>query len=151
VNSLFSSREFKITVQINTRINLNDKQNSGHDGPRPFFSASPAGVLAFQPSDNRHQNVRRVKWIISWTAQIRSKIEPGAGVGWNRERNFMAPQQTKEAENSETVVETAEPQAAHEDIALLAYTLWQQRGCPDQSSEEDWFAAEKELAAMAAR
>jgi hypothetical protein len=32
-----------------------------------------------------------------------------------------------------------------EDIARLAYTLWQQRGCPNGSAEFDWFAAEEKL------
>ena len=30
-------------------------------------------------------------------------------------------------------------------IEQLAYSLWQQRGCPDGSSDEDWFRAEREL------
>jgi Protein of unknown function (DUF2934) len=33
----------------------------------------------------------------------------------------------------------------HEEIAKLAYTLWQQRGCPDGSAEFDWFLAEEKL------
>jgi hypothetical protein len=32
-----------------------------------------------------------------------------------------------------------------EEIARLAYTLWQQRGCPIGSAEFDWFAAEEKL------
>jgi len=35
----------------------------------------------------------------------------------------------------------------HADIAALAHTLWQARGCPDGSSEEDWFQAAHELRA----
>ena len=35
----------------------------------------------------------------------------------------------------------------HEDIAALAYTLWQGRGGPDGSPEEDWFHAAQELRA----
>jgi len=31
-----------------------------------------------------------------------------------------------------------------EKIAQLAYDLWQARGCPHGSPEEDWFAAEQE-------
>ena len=31
------------------------------------------------------------------------------------------------------------------DVARLAYALWEQRGCPEGSSEEDWFRAEQEL------
>lgn len=37
------------------------------------------------------------------------------------------------------------PGPTHEEIVSLAYVLWQQRGCPEGSSEEDWFRAEQEL------
>jgi hypothetical protein len=30
-----------------------------------------------------------------------------------------------------------------QDIANLAYSLWQQRGCPEGSPEQDWLEAEK--------
>ena len=33
----------------------------------------------------------------------------------------------------------------HEDIANLARELWQARGCPDGSPQEDWFHAVEEL------
>lgn len=32
-----------------------------------------------------------------------------------------------------------------EEVARLAYTYWQTRGCPDGSPEEDWFRAEQDL------
>lgn len=35
----------------------------------------------------------------------------------------------------------------HEITTKLAYQLWEQRGRPFGSSEVDWFAAEKDLAA----
>jgi hypothetical protein len=35
----------------------------------------------------------------------------------------------------------------HEDISVLAHALWQARGCPDGSPEEDWFLAAQELRA----
>ena len=35
----------------------------------------------------------------------------------------------------------------HEDIARLAYQLWEERGHPVGSSEIDWFRAEQELQA----
>ena len=31
----------------------------------------------------------------------------------------------------------------HERIAQLAYSYWQERGCPQGSPEEDWFRAEQ--------
>ena len=34
---------------------------------------------------------------------------------------------------------------AHEDIARLAYALWEARGCRGGSSEEDWLRAEQQL------
>jgi Protein of unknown function (DUF2934) len=33
------------------------------------------------------------------------------------------------------------------DIATLAYRLWQERGCPIGSPEEDWYRAEERLTA----
>ena len=42
---------------------------------------------------------------------------------------------------------TAAPEPDH--VAELAYTLWESRGCPIGSPEEDWFKAEQELASTA--
>lgn len=36
-------------------------------------------------------------------------------------------------------------------ISELAYVLWQERGCPHGSAEEDWFRAEAILSERAAR
>ena len=33
----------------------------------------------------------------------------------------------------------------HEELARLAYSYWQDRGCPIGSPEEDWYRAENEL------
>jgi Protein of unknown function (DUF2934) len=33
------------------------------------------------------------------------------------------------------------------DVARLAYSLWEKRGCPDGCPEMDWFQAEQELRA----
>ena len=44
-------------------------------------------------------------------------------------------------------VETAVTTGSNE-IAVLAYKLWMDRGCPVGSPEEDWFRAERELSAM---
>jgi hypothetical protein len=33
----------------------------------------------------------------------------------------------------------------HDEIARLAYDLWQARGCPHGSADIDWLQAEKEL------
>ena len=39
----------------------------------------------------------------------------------------------------------------HNDIAARALELWQARGCPEGSPEEDWFEAVKELRSRAMR
>ncbi|MBV8811714.1 MAG: DUF2934 domain-containing protein [Acidobacteriaceae bacterium] len=36
-----------------------------------------------------------------------------------------------------------------ENIAQLAYSLWQQRGCPEGESEKDWFEAERQFTKLA--
>ena len=51
-----------------------------------------------------------------------------------------------ESDRSEEQPESgAEPQSYREDVATLAYRLWQERGCPDGSSQVDWFQAEQLL------
>jgi hypothetical protein len=44
-----------------------------------------------------------------------------------------------------TVEELRRPM--HEDIAALAFALWQERACPEGSPEVDWFRAEEQLKA----
>ena len=44
------------------------------------------------------------------------------------------------ASNNETV-----ESSTSEAIAQLAYTLWQQRGCPVGSAEIDWINAQQQL------
>src|SRR5262245_33545804 len=45
-------------------------------------------------------------------------------------------------------VQSAVPDSAdHKEIAILAYQLWQERGCPIGSDQEDWFTAELEFRA----
>lgn len=49
-----------------------------------------------------------------------------------------------------TVEETAQEHIlAQQDIAALAYALWQERGCPEGSPDEDWFQAEERLKSVA--
>jgi len=54
-------------------------------------------------------------------------------------------------ENPNEPAESAVPSAGAEtacnedEVAALAYKLWQERGCPIGSDQEDWFRAEDEL------
>jgi hypothetical protein len=43
------------------------------------------------------------------------------------------------------VIEEPKAVPTDEQIANLAYSLWEARGGPDGSPEEDWLAAEAEL------
>ena len=51
------------------------------------------------------------------------------------------------SESKRKVSATAAPEP--DQVAELAYTLWESRGCPIGSPEEDWFKAEQELASKA--
>ena len=66
----------------------------------------------------------------------------------------MAKQRTHTAIGSGAVTEISSQSARigrpgpenQKEIAALAHALWQARGCPDGSPEEDWFQAKRELA-----
>ena len=57
----------------------------------------------------------------------------------------MSSQGTKRARIQEISAEPTEQSPTHEQVVSLAHALWEQRGCPEGSSEEDWFGAENEL------
>jgi hypothetical protein len=45
----------------------------------------------------------------------------------------------------ESVKTAATGSPAENEIATAAYRLWQERGCPHESDQEDWFRAEAML------
>jgi len=59
------------------------------------------------------------------------------------------------ADRDEKRVVTSDPDTSHQpdlsgsvdksEIAVRAYELWQDRGCPIGSDQDDWFKAESEL------
>jgi len=67
----------------------------------------------------------------------------------NREELVSAKQIVElskiEAAESPETSQDAFTVSKREEIALLAYTYWVQRGCQGGSPEEDWFRAELEL------
>ena len=68
----------------------------------------------------------------------------------HRKGETTVPEQaTKPAPASQTPVPSIESHPLQEEIAALAYSLWQARGCPEGVPEEDWFNAEKVLKAKA--
>ena len=73
--------------------------------------------------------------------------------GWFNRVETIMPTQAKRIiepvarneECTEPVGPVAGKHVEQQEIAELAYELWQMRGCPDGSPEEDWFRAEREL------
>ena len=66
--------------------------------------------------------------------------------------NYMAKKGESKTNQSVRAVYNASPEAddpvaavGHEEIARLAYSHWEARGCPIGSPEEDWYRAENEL------
>jgi hypothetical protein len=47
----------------------------------------------------------------------------------------------------ELAAEDTDQRSLEEQIAALAHALWRERGCPEGSSKDDWFRAEKEIKA----
>jgi len=54
------------------------------------------------------------------------------------------PVQSSELSGSEDR-SSASVEVSHEDIARLAYALWEERGHAEGSAEEDWLEAERQL------
>lgn len=67
-------------------------------------------------------------------------------------RERFAADEEDETSSLRNVGDAAQEGAAtrlnEEEVAMLAYSYWQQRGCPDGCPEEDWFRAERELASQ---
>ncbi len=63
-----------------------------------------------------------------------------------REHEHQRHEHTEPAHGS-TLNEHGIANFGHGDIATLAHALWQARGCPEGSPEEDWFHAAQELRA----
>ena len=57
----------------------------------------------------------------------------------------MANEATKQAAAPRVQANSTGTGPAHEEIAALAYSLWQARGCPEGTPEEDWLNAERTL------
>lgn len=57
----------------------------------------------------------------------------------------MAQNVTKPVVKSLGDGDANEKAISHSDIAALAYQLWQDRGCPIGSPEEDWYNAREQL------
>ncbi len=61
------------------------------------------------------------------------------------ELSHAAHQHTQAASAGHGVLGHNTAAFGHADLAALAHELWQARGCPDGSPEEDWFHAAEQL------
>ena len=69
-----------------------------------------------------------------------------------RQRNHTARDSGSVAEISSQFARIGRPGPENqEEIAALAHALWQARGCPNGSPEEDWFQAKRKLAERSRR
>ncbi|MBZ5675363.1 MAG: DUF2934 domain-containing protein [Acidobacteriia bacterium] len=61
----------------------------------------------------------------------------------------MPKKAMKTAPASKAPAAPIESRPSQEEIAALAYSLWQAKGCPEGIPDDDWFNAEKVLKAKA--
>jgi hypothetical protein len=75
-----------------------------------------------------------------------------------KQNHLTGPEHSRQArEHSQNAYQHSEAAAAdrgvrvfgHDDIAALAHELWQTRGCPNGTPEEDWFRAAEILRSRA--
>jgi Protein of unknown function (DUF2934) len=60
--------------------------------------------------------------------------------------NFLRESKMRKSPGTASESDSQVPETSMgEDIAKLAYALWQQRGCPYGSPEFDWLEAERNL------
>ncbi len=68
----------------------------------------------------------------------------------NNRRKLVNEMMSRDVKQSGEPVESARPEGGRSNnesdvVAALAYELWQERGCPVGSDQEDWFRAEAQL------
>lgn len=61
------------------------------------------------------------------------------------EHGYDGPDLTCWSQDDSTLPQKETLTPSHEDIALRAYELWQQRGCPEDGGHQDWLEAERQL------
>ncbi len=67
------------------------------------------------------------------------------------EHSRLALEHSRDAHHATQVTTVGHGIAAfgHDDIAVRAHELWKAKGCPEGSSQEDWFRAAEELRSRA--
>jgi hypothetical protein len=93
-----------------------------------------------QPAAELHDNAAQAQ---RSDAQARDKQEHGIGTEFSRRTLEHARRASEHTGLSQwcTANEHQIPVLGHHDIAVLAHSLWQTRGCPQGSPDVDWFLA----------
>jgi hypothetical protein len=103
--------------------------------------ADPSGMSAHNKSD-AYENHPREK-------ELQNASEHAFGAaGHHGHSDHLTPhEQTRRAQehSAEDQIHPAISHFGHGEIALLAYSFWEQRGRPEGSGDEDWYRAVKEL------
>jgi hypothetical protein len=60
-------------------------------------------------------------------------------------KGYLHSQEEHEKTRKEHAANGVAPEAREQEIAALAYALWQGRSCPEGSPQEDWFHAAEQL------
>lgn len=76
---------------------------------------------------------------------VKSHTTPGV-------KTMTTVQRTKAPATSKAAAGKTSPPASlpHEPVALRAYEIWKERGCPHGMDQDHWFQAERELRARLA-
>jgi len=80
---------------------------------------------------------------MKYTSAARGLRPPARRVGETKEEIESMRKST--LTRTESTVQDTVAAIASDEIAALAYQLWNERGCPAGSPDEDWFRAEAEL------
>ncbi len=79
------------------------------------------------------------------TAQQKAKPAPKLGAAKKSATTRRAVKRTRKTAPPAAPVAVMGPVAFHEAVAHSAYRLWEQKGRPEGSAEQDWRQAEQEM------
>lgn len=97
-------------------------------------------------SDQRHQRAAELHNSAAHAHLVAAESHERQDHQTGHERSRQALEHSQKAHEQSDA-----PRPAHEDVAILAHELWEARGCPDGSPDEDWFHAARQLHGHAER
>jgi hypothetical protein len=137
--TLYSDHAYKLAKDAHS--------NSGQMGS---LEPTPALHDAEPLHQDRKQNHKRAAALHDRAAdahRVAQKLEKGDETGQKHPHQALYHSQAANELTKAMASRYAATTIAHEEIATLAYELWQARGCPNGSPEIDWSRAESELRA----